>query len=56
MFCCAGILAKKENNHDSLLPNFLLLWLYPIALWIIQPRIRAVFNNKDSKSTTLANQ
>lgn len=56
IFFCAKILSKKENNQDSLFLNFVLLWFYPIGLWVLQPKVRAVFNNKGSENTAFANQ
>lgn len=54
IFCCANILALKENNQNTI-QNFLLLWFYPIGLWVIQPRIKAAFNKKDDGFSAFVN-
>jgi len=36
---CARILTLSEKNQSSLFLNLILLWFYPIGLWIIQPKM-----------------
>jgi bacteriorhodopsin len=54
LFYCANILAKKENNQNTLLQNLILLWFYPIGLWVIQPRINAIFKSKGNENDAFA--
>lgn len=38
---CARILTLSEKQQSSLFLNLILLWFYPIGLWIIQPKMKA---------------
>jgi len=39
---CARTLTLSEKNQSSLFLNLILLWFYPIGLWIIQPKMKTL--------------
>lgn len=39
---CTRYLAIVEEKKNSVLLNFILLWFFPIGLWLIQPKLRVL--------------
>ncbi len=45
---CARILTLFEKKQNLLFVNLILLWFFPVGLWVIQPKIRTFFIKKGS--------
>jgi hypothetical protein len=37
---------QKNASFSEFLTEFVLFWLLPIGIWFIQPRINAIFENR----------
>lgn len=48
---CAKILTLSEKHQSSLFLNLILLWFYPIGLWIIQPKMKAILKKGEMHSS-----
>jgi hypothetical protein len=46
MIYCAKVLTQIEKNQNPMLLNLVFLWIFPIGLWIIQPRIRDILKHE----------